>query len=71
MRRKQRGEAGALNFSMRFEASKDMAKFERHVEDVFAKKKARKHNRNAMSIDFGGISAELKLDLQKRGFNDS
>ena len=56
---------------MRFEGSKDMAKFERHVEDVFAKKKARRHNRNAISIDFGGISAELKLDLQRKGLNDS
>lgn len=65
-RRKRRAEAGALNFSMRFEGNKDMAKFERHVQDVFSKKKAKKANRNALSIDFGGLSTELNFDVPRR-----
>ena len=51
---------------MRFEGEKDMAKFERHVEEVFSKKKAKKVNRNALSIDFGGPSFGLNLDLQQK-----
>ena len=62
-RRRRRAEAGALNFSMRFEGNKDMKKFERHVEDVFSKKKARSNNRNAFSIDFGRRSPRLNQDL--------
>ena len=62
-RRKRRAEAGALNFSMRFEGVKDMKKFERHVEDVFSKKKARSTNRNAFSIDFSRRSPRLNQDL--------
>ena len=50
---------------MRFEGDKDMAKFERHVQDVFSKKKAKKANRNALSIDFGGLSTELNFDIQR------
>lgn len=51
---------------MRFEGLKDMAKFERHVQDVFSKKKAKKANRNALSIDFGNINSDHKIELHNK-----